>query len=130
MGEFRRRSRIGAANFHGISEFISLLHPRNGFVAFALWSHKIIRWCVPFLLLLVFGTSIVLARHEQSFQEVLFMELAFAALAIAGFVCEKINVRIGILGIPYYFLAMNAALFVGFVKFIFHRQRPTWDVIR
>jgi len=44
-----RKVRIEAANFHGIPELLPFLNPLRGFVAFALWSRKIIRWFVLFL---------------------------------------------------------------------------------
>ena len=40
--EFRRKVRIGAANFNALIQIAPLLNPRRGFVAFGLWSHKII----------------------------------------------------------------------------------------
>jgi hypothetical protein len=51
-------------------------------------------------------------------------------LALLGFLCDIARVRIGYFGFPYYFIAMNAALFVGFLKFLIGKQEPTWDVIR
>lgn len=129
-GEFKRKVRIGAANFHGMTEFFQLLHPRHGFVAFALWSHKIIRWCVPFFLIAMFSCSVLLNEQSLFFHRVVMVELVFAGAAVGGFLCEKFRLPIGILSFPYYFLAMNAALFVGFIKFLLGRQRPTWDIVR
>ena len=117
--EFRRKVRIGAANFHGIKNFAELLHPRYGFVAFMLWSHKIIRWCVPFLLLICLCSSAILSFCSDFFLNVLCVEITFLVLSILGFLAEKFNINIGNLRIPYYFLAMNAALFIGFIKFLF-----------
>jgi biofilm PGA synthesis N-glycosyltransferase PgaC len=129
-GEFRRKVRIGAANFHGISEFSSLLHPRHGFVAFALWSHKIIRWCVPFLLIGIVATTAALAADSEFYRNTLLLEGGIGVLAVIGFLADTAGVRIGVLGLPYYFVAMNAALLVGFIKFVLKSQKPTWDVIR
>ncbi|HZY10176.1 MAG TPA: glycosyltransferase family 2 protein, partial [Bacteroidota bacterium] len=129
-GEFRRKVRIGAANFHGISEFAPLLNPKYGFIAFALWSHKIIRWSVPFLLLIVFSTSIVLVDNSDIHRVFFLFEFVFIIIGIIGLIAEKVNLRVGKLGLPYYFIAMNAALLLGFINFIFGRQRATWDVVR
>lgn len=128
--EFRRKVRIGAANFNGISEFISLLHPRYGFVAFALLSHKIIRWFVPFLLLGVFIANVVLSLTSEFYMWLLFAQLGFIIFGLLGFILEKFKLNIGILSFPYYFIAMNLALFIGFLSSILGRQKPTWDIIR
>lgn len=129
-GEFRRKVRIGAANFHGISEFYELLHPRHGFIAFALWSHKIIRWLVPFLLIVLLLSTALLAMESELYKTIFSVELGLIALAIIGFVSDRFGLRIGVLGLPYYFMAMNVALFIGFFKFLFGSQKPTWDVVR
>ncbi len=129
-GEFRRKVRIGASNFNGIPEFASLLHPRNGFVAFALWSHKIFRWFAPFQLIVIFGASVLLAMSSSFYASAVFLQIGFMILAFLGFVSEKTNMHIGILNFPYYFVSMNLALFVGFVKSVMGRQKSTWEIVR
>ena len=129
-GEFRRKTRIGTANFNGISQFLSLLNPTRGYVAFALWSHKIIRWIVPFLLIIIISTSIALGLNSKAFQMFVLLETMLLAIALLGLFFDRLNVRIGILGLPYYFFAMNSALFVGFMKFALRRKNPTWEVVR
>ena len=129
-GEFRRKVRIGARNFYSISEIAPFLHPKYGFASFALWSRKLIRWCVPFLLLLILASSILLAFNSELFAGALIGQLTFYLVAAVGFLLEKRNARIGIFGIPYYFVAMNLALFVGFLKFLSREQPFTWEVVR
>jgi len=128
--EFRRKVRNSALCFNTVSEFASLLHPHAGFVAFGLWSHKIIRWCVPFLLIGVFASCLALAFTSNFYKGLFGGILVLVGIALVGFIFDKLKIRSGPLTFPYYFLAMNAALLVGFLKFLFHRQRPTWDVTR
>jgi poly-beta-1,6-N-acetyl-D-glucosamine synthase len=128
--EFTRKVRIGAQNFSTIMEFLPLLHPRFGFTAFALWSHKILRWCVPFFLLLCVFALCVLAADNLLYAVGLDVLYAFLGVAVLGYVLEKLKIRSGLLTLPYYFLAMNSALFVGFLKFALGRQSPKWSVVR
>ncbi|MFQ5799271.1 MAG: glycosyltransferase family 2 protein [Bacteroidota bacterium] len=130
MDEFRRKVRIGARNFYGISEFGSLLHPRHGFVSFALWSRKILRWCVPVLLLVILVTTGLLAATSEFFRGVLLGEVMFLAVALIGFLAEELKLDIGLFGLPYYFVAVNMALVVGFIKFVLGLQSPTWETAR
>lgn len=130
VSEFKRKSRIGAANFNGISEYSSLLHPRNGFVSLALWSRKLIRWFVPFLFFFAFFASLAQAGQSGFFLFLSLAEISFLAVALFGFALDKAKVKTGVFGLPYYFCAMNLALMVGFVRFVLGRQRPTWDVVR
>jgi len=128
--EFRRRVRIGAQDFGSIRYFADLLNPARGFVAFALWSHKILRWCVPFLALAVLVTTVMLAGESGFYRWALISELAVLAAAALGWLTERLRLRVGILGVPYYFVAMNLALFVGFLTFLTGRQKATWEVYR
>ncbi len=129
-GEYQRKVRIAASNFSTITEISDLLAPRKGFVAFALWSHKIIRWSVPFLLFLVLVTSAVLRSHGFFYLGVLIAFLLIVTLGFLGFVMERMRLKIGKFGIPYYFIAMNFALLAGFFKFILKRQQAVWNVVR
>jgi poly-beta-1,6-N-acetyl-D-glucosamine synthase len=128
--EFRRKARIGAQNFKTVGEIRNLLHPRHGFRAFALWSHKMIRWSVPFLLVIIGVLACCLALVSQFFTYVLWLLGAFVGIAVLGYLLERLKVRAGILTFPYYFLAMNAALLMGFFRCAFGRQAPTWGVAR
>jgi len=128
--EFQRKVRIGASNFNGISEFTDLLKPKYGFVAFALWSHKIIRWFVPFLLIIILSSTIILSFQHDFYLLILKIEIVFIVLALFGFLFEVKNKSLGILGFPYYFIAMNLALFVGFIRFLRGSQSPSWNVLR
>jgi poly-beta-1,6-N-acetyl-D-glucosamine synthase len=129
-GEFRRKVRISVGNFHGIAEFWPLLNPKYGFVSFALWSHKILRWSVPFLLIAVAISSALLAMESLAFKYLVMVEGVFVLAALLGLLLEILRMRSSVVGLVYYFLATNAALLVGFFKFLFGRQRPTWDVVR
>jgi cellulose synthase/poly-beta-1,6-N-acetylglucosamine synthase-like glycosyltransferase len=130
VGEFRRKVRIGASNFNGISEFVDLLHPRWGFIAFALWSHKIIRWLAPFFLIMIFCLSMILAYSSDYYRLYYYSQLIFIVMSMIGYIFEKKKISLGIFGFPYYFIAMNLALFIGFFKSVFGLQRATWDIYR
>lgn len=129
-GEFKRKVRIGAANFNGIKYFSDLLNPKYGFISFGLWSHKIIRWFIPFLLLAVIIITIILSAGSVFYTALLIFELVFIVFGILGFVLESRKISISIFSFPYYFIAMNLALFIGFFKSLSGHQKPTWDVIR
>jgi len=128
--EFKRKSRIGAQNYSGISDFRRLLAPSAGFVAFELWSHKIIRWFVPHLLLVALLATIILAYDSSLYRWILASELVVIGTALLGLAADYAGRRLGPLGLPYYTIAMNLALFVGFWRFVFKKQPSTWEVAR
>ncbi len=130
IGEYRRKVRIAASNFNTVAEFWHLLLPQRGLVAFSLWSHKILRWIVPLLLLIMTGISIALRGRGAFYTFFLDAAIVFLIVASLAFVLERLHIRIGVWGLPYYFVATNAALLVGLLKSIAGSQRPTWDVVR
>lgn len=130
VGEFRRKVRISGSNFNSISEFTDLLHPKYGFVALALLSHKIVRWFVPIFLLIIILSSVFLSFHYELYRLILEFQIVFLILGLVGLLFERRKISLGILGFPYYFIAMNTALFIGFIRFLRGRQLPTWEVIR
>lgn len=129
-GEFKRKIRISAANFNGISEIADLLLPQKGFIAYALWSHKIIRWCVPFLLLLLGISSVALSGYGGIYVLTMAAGILLAAAALIGFVAEATGKRLPGADLAAYFIAANTGLLIGFFKFLFRLQKPAWEVVR
>jgi cellulose synthase/poly-beta-1,6-N-acetylglucosamine synthase-like glycosyltransferase len=115
--EFGRRARIGAGNFQALSRHPALLSPSRPAVAFAFFSHKLLRWLAPLFMAAALFANLALAARP-AYMPLLGAQLAFYALAAVG------RGRLG--SIARYFVAMNAALAVGFWRFARNRQSVTW----
>jgi biofilm PGA synthesis N-glycosyltransferase PgaC len=124
--EFKRKVRIGAGNYQSISLLRRLLLPKYGFLSFAFWSHKIVRWCVPFLLILCFFSNLFLVSKPW-YLWIFCMQCIFYLCAVIGFTNEAIARNLKLLSIPYYFATMNLALFLGFIRYVRGKQKVTWD---
>ncbi len=123
--EFRRRVRIGAGNLDALRYTWRLLSPTAGLVCLSYWSHKILRWLVPFALLTSLTGSVLLAREPLY---AVFAALAawFVATALIGYGLERRKVRLRLLSVPYYFLSINLALLCGFVRYALGARRAVW----
>jgi cellulose synthase/poly-beta-1,6-N-acetylglucosamine synthase-like glycosyltransferase len=125
--EFGRRARIGAGNWQSVALVPDVLDPRNGFLTFAFVSHKLVRWTAPFLLAVAFALNLPLALQGGfTYPALLTAQAAFYALALLG--------RGGLAGplrrvasVAHYFVAMNAALAVGFWRFVRGTQSGAWS---
>ncbi len=125
--EFSRRARIGAGNWQSLALVPEVLHPRTGFLSFAFFSHKLLRWLAPFLLALGFVLSLVAALQGGRGALVLFtLQVAFYALAVAGRAGARGPLRRAS-SMAWYFVSMNAALAVGMWRFARGKQRAAWD---
>jgi cellulose synthase/poly-beta-1,6-N-acetylglucosamine synthase-like glycosyltransferase len=125
--EFRRKVRIGTGDFRAFYECRRLLLPWLGWVSFAFWSHKVLRWMAPMFLLTVLISNAFLL--DQRVYRVLFgLQVAFYALGGFGwFFSKQKHLLAKICRIPYYFLGSNMALAIGFCKCATGRQKATWS---
>ena len=124
--EFVRRSRIGAGNWQSITRVPDLLDPRTGFLFFAFVSHKLLRWATPFLLAAALVANLVLATDSWTFSLLLLAQMGFYGLAAAGWMGASGPLRRAG-SAARYFVWMNAALAVGFWRFLRGTQRATWQ---
>src|SRR5437763_4635712 len=126
VGEYRRRVRIAAGGFRALSQHRDLLSPRHGFTAFALWSHKVLRWFVPHALVVAFVAHLFLARAGTFYSLALLTQCtayALAALSLLGMTPRHVR---AVADAAAHFVEMNAALLVGFVKYSRGAQGQTW----
>ena len=124
--EFRRKTRIAAGGFQLLSrlswrEFLG--SPWRFQVAFV--SHKVIRWYVPWLLLLILGSNLFLLAGPV-YQLALVVQMSVYLLAaFAALMPEARNWSLPY--IAYYFVAMNFALFAGWFRHKRARQSVMWN---
>ncbi len=114
--EFRTRVRMTLRNWVGTWLRAELLNPfvHPGY-AFSLWSHKLLRWLSPFMLIACAASLIIL--HINGRYEVLFMTMVTTLLlSAAGWVGERLGRSIPIASHGYGFLLANAGFLVGVLK--------------
>jgi cellulose synthase/poly-beta-1,6-N-acetylglucosamine synthase-like glycosyltransferase len=125
--EFHRRSRIGAGGYQSIGMLWKLLDPRQGWVAFAFLSHKILRWSCPFFLLGLLASNIALVvQGEPPFGYFLAAQVGFYLASLASACLPAGNQLLKPLRIAAMFTGMNAALLVGFFRWLFGLQKGSW----
>jgi cellulose synthase/poly-beta-1,6-N-acetylglucosamine synthase-like glycosyltransferase len=123
--EFRRRARYGAGGFQSLRLLWRLLDPRWGWVAVAFFSHKILRWLCPFCLIGMLATSAFLWEHSW-FRAALLGQTTFYLVAlVTPWLPSGIKVPKP-LRLAAMFTAMNAALLVGFFRWLGGKQGGIW----
>ena len=124
--EFLRHVRDGAGHYREIVHLKALLHPVKGVMFFSYVSHRLIRWMVPFLLPLIFFANIPLIQ-SSGFLVLFVLQICVYTIGFLAFVLQKKDIGLGPLKIPFFFLSINLALLVGFVKNLVGAQSVTWD---
>jgi cellulose synthase/poly-beta-1,6-N-acetylglucosamine synthase-like glycosyltransferase len=121
--EMTRRIRIGAGDFQALFLCWRSLLPWRGFYSIAFWSHKVLRWFAPFLMIAALVSNVALLPHPL-FAVFLALQLAFYSLALLGAVIRRR--KIVLFSAPYYFVTINLALLFGFFRFITGTQQAAW----
>lgn len=129
-GDYRRerirRIRIAAGNFQALGLVGGLLHPRHGFAAFAFFSHKLLRWLVPFFLAFLLLANVSLL-DRAFYRATLGAQVAFYGLALLGRVARLPGWSGRIASAARYFVEMNVGLAQGFWRWLRGTQRVTWQ---
>ncbi len=128
--ELKRKIRIAAGGLQAIVRLKALLNPfRYGMLSFQYISHRVLRWTLtPLALLIVFICNLILALNGFVFYQLLFaFQLLFYACAIAGLMLESKKIKVKAFFIPYYFFMMNYAVYAGFFRYILGRQSVLWE---
>ncbi|MFC1725421.1 glycosyltransferase family 2 protein [candidate division KSB1 bacterium] len=123
--EFIRKIRIAFHNFNGLSYIIGLLNPFKGLVSFQLWSHKVLRWFLPFIFILNFLVSFILLQ-DLIYKIVFFSYTGFMILGILGLIFEKSGKYFLVFSLPYYLITVNLALVIGYFRYIFKLDKNVW----
>lgn len=119
--EYERKVRTvlrGLTVFFMHMEFLNIF--KYGFFSYQYLCHKLLRWLVPLFLIIAFIGNLFLARNSDIYFVVFIAQIIFYLVALWGW---KIgNTSSNLIKIPYYFLAVNASIFVAWWRY-FKRQR-------
>ncbi len=99
-------------------------------LAFQLLSHKINRWAVPLWLAGLFSSNLLLLDRGAFFQAAAAAQAGFYAVALTFLAYDRaVSPLRGWLGVPAYFIVVNAASLVGIVTCLLGRE-VTWHKTR
>jgi cellulose synthase/poly-beta-1,6-N-acetylglucosamine synthase-like glycosyltransferase len=124
--EFRRRARIGAGGFQSLARLWPLALPSAGWTSLAFLSHKVLRWFAPLFLVLALVANVLLL-DQPAYRLVLAAQLAFYFTAGLGNVVPGNGTATRILRLATLFTSMNAALALGFWRWLSGTQGGTWQ---
>ena len=127
--EFRRKARISAGNFQNLREFRRLLWPPWRGVAFAWWSHKVLRWCTPQLLLLLLAATVGLVASGAGwfFWLALAGQLGLPLLLLLDAALQRRGRHPRLLRFITHFYSMNAALLLGYWRYLRGIKTTVWQ---
>jgi cellulose synthase/poly-beta-1,6-N-acetylglucosamine synthase-like glycosyltransferase len=123
-GEFTRRARLAVGSFRALGriELASL----RGFTGFAFFSHKLLRWLVPFFLIaMLVGNALLLGG--STYRSILGAQALFYIWASLGFIFHEHMKKVRYSLLAYFLLTVHLAFLVGFWRCFFGEQKTTWE---
>jgi len=124
--DFNVKVRMVAGGFQTIRRWpVQTLLPVS-WHAFAFLSHKVLRWLAPlFMIVAFFGT---LALSGNIIYRVLFLlQLPIYIAAMIGVLRKSKGEMPAYIYVPFYLVVMNAAAFMGLIRFLGKKQNTRWS---
>jgi glycosyltransferase involved in cell wall biosynthesis len=125
--EFARKVRTALRGMTAVAVMREVLNPfRYGLFAFQVWGHKIMRWLVPWFMILLLVTSLLLARAHPIYAIVLAAQCAGYGAALLGQVVPASR-KSALVRLAYFFVQVNIALAQAGIQFLQGRRIMTWE---
>jgi cellulose synthase/poly-beta-1,6-N-acetylglucosamine synthase-like glycosyltransferase len=132
--ELKRKVRISAGGIQSVIRLWPLLNIfKYGRLSFQYISHRVLRWTLtPLLLLLLIPVNLALAMQEGLFgfgmYSLLFWgQVLFYTAALLGWFLENRKLKVKVLFVPYYFFIMNLSVFLGLRRYLKGQQSVNWE---
>jgi cellulose synthase/poly-beta-1,6-N-acetylglucosamine synthase-like glycosyltransferase len=129
--EFRMRVRIVEQTMSAMSRYREVLDPRrHGLFALQMISHKLLRYSAPVLLFVALISNLFLVNDSDIYRITMAGQGAFYFAALGGALLARFGVRLGVAGLPYYFVLANVAILAAFIQFARGEAHVVWEPLR
>lgn len=130
--EGKRKQRIVNRSFTGLMKNKSVLNPfMFGFYALEVLSHKLLRWLIPFFILIAAAGIIALAQMKvEMFQWLLLLGILFSWSILIGKFLKDWPACPSIFLVPYYFYLVNFNSLKGVLQSLRGQVQITWSTPR
>lgn len=127
---FRSKVRVISKDLLGLFLCRKILNPFYlPMYAWSLISHKLLRWLVPYFLIVLFIFNLALLG-DTFYNITLGLQLFFYVFAVTGYLWQKKSKPPHIMGIPFSFCLVNLAAFVGVARFVMGKKMGKWVPVR
>ena len=125
--EYQRKLRTVIRGLTALARHPEVLNPaRFGMFAWQVFSHKLMRWAVPWFLLILLVVSIMLAGSGWIYGLALVLQLAFYGVVLAAHFSPALRTR-SFIRIPYFFVQVNYAIAHATLQFLGGRRMTVWS---
>lgn len=128
--EYRRKVRTVIRGVTAVASKPDVLNPfRFGLFAWQVWSHKVMRWAVPFFLVLLLGSSVLLSQRGGFYLHALAAQVGFYAIALITHLVKPLQAN-AVLRLVYFFTQVNVSILEAVARFAMGQRMTTWQPSR
>ncbi len=98
---------------------------KHGLFAFQVWSHKVMRWLVPWFMLITAITSLVIYDQHWFYQLAVFGQLFLYGVATLAWKIEPIR-QVSIAKLVFFFVQVNIAIGHAWFKYLTGTRMTVW----
>lgn len=125
--EYQRKVRTVIRGLAAIARQPAVLNPAAvGFFAFQVWSHKVMRWLVPWFLVGLAVASVALAGMHWFYGSMTIGQAVFYLAAFAGWIAPRTR-RFAAVKVPYFFVQANLAIAHATIVFVLGKRITAWE---
>ena len=125
--EFERKVRTvlrGLTVFFRNVEFLNVF--KYGIFSYQLFCHKLLRWLVPFFLIIIFAVNIPLALASSEYAVFMAAQCLFYGIAVISLFRDMYSSRMLFIRIPIYFVTVNASILVAWFRYLTGQRVLVW----
>lgn len=124
--EYMRKVRTVLRGMAGLARHSEVLNPfKFGLFAFQVFSHKLMRWLVPWFLLGLLISNVFLLGTDPIYSLTLIGQVAFYLVAVIGQLWPTTREQ-SLVKIIYFFIQVNLAILDASIKFLRGNRMTTW----
>lgn len=130
--EYRRKLRTVMRGITALVRHPHVLDPfRFGLFSFQVWGHKLMRWLVPWFLVMLLVASVILVLTEPTwfYSTALTVQVAFYVLVVLGAASTWLRSQAPI-RIPYFFVEVNLAIAHATLLYLGGTRMTVWSPSR
>jgi cellulose synthase/poly-beta-1,6-N-acetylglucosamine synthase-like glycosyltransferase len=125
--EYQRKVRTVLRGMTAISRHPDVLSlPRYGLFAWQVWSHKIMRWGVPWFLSLLFLFNFRLLGEGAIYALTFLAQVAFYGVAIAAHLTPRLQTH-SLVRLVYFFVQVNLGIADAAIRFCTGKRMTVWQ---
>lgn len=128
--EFHRKVRTVLHGLEVLFSFKKILNPfRYGLFSLQMFSHKLLRWLVPYLLVVLLMSNVALINSGLFYQLTMLGQIVLYVVALVGHIIPRLQKNIGF-RIPLFFCMVNLSIVIAWYQFITGQKQVVWTATK